>query len=268
MECILSWAYLAYVAPEMGQSRRSLLSISRRSFRGLRSYFSLALPATLQGCVETWYWETSSLVVGYLGALPLAGHIVAYSVTFVAVTPLLGLQMAVATLVGNMLGANKPDEARRYCWVAVALSLLVWTVPVIIMCIWPMQLVGLFDPDVNVQRVAVTLLTYYAIAGYFDHIQYITAAVLRVSGKPTTVSVCYFVIYFGVMLLLGCILAFPMHHGVDGYWQATPVGTGLAAVVYGVLCWRLRWSDVAAEAQERIKNESEEAGCELTAMHS
>lgn len=53
LECLLSWLYLCYVAGDLGASPWQLLGVSRRCFRGLKTYFGLALPATLQGCIET-----------------------------------------------------------------------------------------------------------------------------------------------------------------------------------------------------------------------
>lgn len=62
-------------------------------------------------------------LLGSLGATELAATNVAFSVNSLAFVPLLGMGIAVSTLVGQQLGADRPDYAERATWTALALAL-------------------------------------------------------------------------------------------------------------------------------------------------
>lgn len=134
------------------QETRSLIRISGPS--GVQQLFFAA------GFVVT-FW-----IIGKIGTAELAAANVLITVTLFAILPGLGLGLACATLVGQALGRQDPDDA--YCWawdvakvtmvVMTVLGLPMWLIPDLVSSIfihdaatrelarWPMRLVGLTMP--------------------------------------------------------------------------------------------------------------------------
>ena len=63
-------------------------------------------------------------MVGRLGELPLAATNLAFNINTMAWLPMLGLGMAVSTLVGQRLGRNEPDLAARATWTASVIAVI------------------------------------------------------------------------------------------------------------------------------------------------
>ena len=61
---------------------------------------------------------------GGLGKLIQAGTMLAFNVNSVAWVPMMGMGLAVSTLVGQQLGGNRPDLAARATWTALVLAML------------------------------------------------------------------------------------------------------------------------------------------------
>ncbi len=104
----------------------------------MRRLWNYAAPGGLQMLVECGSFTLFITLVGGLGKLPQAATMLAFNVNSVAWVPMMGVGLAVSTLVGQQLGANRPELAARAAWTAFVLAM-------IFMC--TMSLFYLFKPD-------------------------------------------------------------------------------------------------------------------------
>jgi Na+-driven multidrug efflux pump len=128
---------------------------------------------------------------------------------------------ATATLVGQSLGAKKPDSASRFGWASVRLGLLIFglvglcegvlfTRPIIAFisrseavraaALFPMHLVGIATPII-----AVAMILSEALFG---------------AGNSKFVAVAQFSLVFGCLLPLAWVLGVVLHLGLIGIWLA------------------------------------------------
>ena len=104
----------------------------------MRRLWTFAAPGGLQMLVECGSFTLFITLVGGLGKLPQAATMLAFNVNSVAWVPMMGVGLAVSTLVGQQLGANRPELAARAAWTAFILAM-------IFMC--TMSMFYLFVPD-------------------------------------------------------------------------------------------------------------------------
>jgi MATE family multidrug resistance protein len=90
----------------------------------LRRLFKFAAPGGMQWLVECGSFTLFITLVGSLGKLPQAATMLAFNVNSVAWVPMMGMGLAVSTLVGQQLGANRPAMAARAAWTAFALAMI------------------------------------------------------------------------------------------------------------------------------------------------
>ena len=84
-------------------------------------------------CLEWWAFEFIIIFAGILGVIELAAQVGVMSINGLIFMFSLGVQFSASGLVGNMLGADNSEQAKRFaiCCVVVAVS-LVATMAVII----------------------------------------------------------------------------------------------------------------------------------------
>jgi putative MATE family efflux protein len=91
----------------------------------LGSLVKLGLPASFQIFVRTISFLMIMRVVAFYGTLALAGYGIAVRLFLFILMPGFGMGNAVATLVGQNLGAGKPERSERSAWLATGYNLLV-----------------------------------------------------------------------------------------------------------------------------------------------
>ena len=97
--------------------RRRHLALDRRVMSDL---VRLSLGGVGQFLIGTASWLGLVRILSLFGASALAGYTIALRIIVVALLPSWGMSNAVATLVGQNLGAGKPDRAERSVWLVGA----------------------------------------------------------------------------------------------------------------------------------------------------
>ncbi len=90
----------------------------------LRRLWTYAAPGAMQWLVECGSFTLFITLVGSLGKLPQAATMLAFNVNSVAWVPMMGMGLAVSTLVGQQLGGNRPELAARAAWTAFTLAMV------------------------------------------------------------------------------------------------------------------------------------------------
>eukprot|EP00931_Biecheleriopsis_adriatica_P029006 TRINITY_DN17278_c0_g1_i2.p1 TRINITY_DN17278_c0_g1~~TRINITY_DN17278_c0_g1_i2.p1 ORF type:complete len:499 (-),score=82.12 TRINITY_DN17278_c0_g1_i2:292-1617(-) len=254
---LLLTAYLAWAAPRLGLSRRSLLLCQKGAFnvRGCWTYLKTALPALVQTCSEWWFWEICALYIGYLGSDALAAHVTTQNFfTLLFMVPC-GVSQAAATLTGNALGAGQAKVAKQTAVVSIGFMLVVWS------AITAMGLPGrrivasAYTSDSDVDKLVGTLLAVNLVAGFFDSSQNVMGGICRGIGKLRAASATYLWSFYALMLPLSLLLAFPLKDGIVGVYLAMVVGTACAALALALILRRTDWQALAEETKARLDRE-------------
>lgn len=203
--------------------------------RALAAIAGVGLGIGLQLGLEIWAFQAAMLFAGWLGDAPLAAYTIVLNIASCAFMLPVGIAMAAVTRVGNLLGSNRPHEADRAAWVALALGAGVMGVSAALMFGLRDVLPGLFEADVEVHALAVACLPIAATFQIFDGIQVVGFGVLRAVGRTRKAALVNFAGYYAVALPLAYWLAFTRGDGVAGLWWGLTVG--LALVATALLAW-------------------------------
>lgn len=170
-------------------------------------------PAGMQLAFDMGAWVTVNFTVGYLGALPLAAHVVAVSINGMFFIPLLGLSEATAILVGQYIGRAKHAIAGKLAFRSWRLSLCYMLLGGVVYMVFPVRLAEFFSPSENPEAflgiIPVIRLLLFSAACFnlSDTMKFIFAAALRGAGDTRAVmTIClacgYLVMLPGVLLLI------------------------------------------------------------------
>ena len=202
----------------------------------LRQVFRLGWPIGATLLAEIGLFAASSVMMGWVGIIPLAAHGIALQIISVIFMIPLGLASAATVRVGNALGRGDPLGLDRAAKVVFILSWVVAALAAVILWLTPEFLIGLYlnveNPDAAAILIAgVPLLAVAAAFQMFDITQVVSANVLR-GIQDTRVPMLIAVLsYWVIGVPTAYALAFWADFGGVGVWSGLAVGLAVAAVL-------------------------------------
>jgi putative MATE family efflux protein len=192
------------------------------------------------------------MVVG-LGTTNYAAHNAIISIDSIAFLPGMGFGIAATVLVGQCLGANRPDLAERYATTSYQLGLVFMTFMGITFVLFPQFFLSILVNDPNVIEAASNPLR---IAGMFDPLLatvFIFIGVLRGAGDTRYPMYARIISSCGVRFILGYIFIELIGLGLYGVRLAM----GLDSVVLSIMVvWRFksgRWKSAIKDESEQLQ---------------
>ena len=173
------------------------------------------MPTGLQYALEVAAFAVFLVIVGRIGTLELAASGVAFNLNMIVFMPTVGLAVAVSSLVGRYLGAERPDLAERAVRSALAVSFVYMGACGLLYVFGAPVLLAPYgagaDPVVfsRMAGIATVLLRFVAVYSIFDMLNLIHAAGLRGAGDTLYPMGLTFVLAGLAMLAptwVGCIV--------------------------------------------------------------
>jgi putative MATE family efflux protein len=144
----------------------------RLTFRGFHFDFvtiwrliKIGIPASVMGLQMQFGQLVLTAVVVPFGTIAVAAHSLCQRIDMTLSMPLMGLGIASGVLVGQNLGAHKPQRAEKSGWTALGLSEAVLVLIALAIFIRPGIAISLFSSDPALNAVADTYIRI-AAAGY------------------------------------------------------------------------------------------------------
>lgn len=204
-----------------------------------RRVFALGVPIGLTALAEGGLFSASSIMMGWLGTVPLAAHGIALQLASAAFMAHLGLSQAATVRAGRAFGRRDGPGLRRGGVAALMMSGLAVAVTILVFLTVPEFLIGLFlDPNDpardTIVGIGVALVAMAALFQLVDAAQVMFLGLLR--GLQDTRVPMQIAIgsYWGLGLPAAYVLAFPMGWGAIGLWAGLCVGLAAAAVMMGL----------------------------------
>jgi MATE family multidrug resistance protein len=154
----------------------------------MRRLWRFGGPSGLQMLVEVSFFTLFLLLIGRLGSDAMVTTTLAFNVNTVAFVPMLGLGIAVATMVGNRLGSNEPDLAARATWTSLAIAMIyMGTLAALYVATPDLFLVGFAagsEPSRFAPLRATTIVLLRFVAAYclFDALTLVFASAIKGAG--------------------------------------------------------------------------------------
>lgn len=232
-------AVLAVAAVYYDRKRNSGLWAASRRLEWWRLWqlLRLGLPAALQLLLEISAFATATILIGKLGAVPLAGHQIALNVaSFTYMVPL-GISSAAAIRVAHAVGAGDAHGAARAGWMALLFGAGFMSCAGLTLFLFARPIARIYSPEPTVVSAGATLLVVAAVFQLFDGLQVVATGALRGVGNTRVPMLVNLAGYWALGLPLGTWLCFGSRWGAMGMW----IGLCLALVVIGSILLRV-WS--------------------------
>lgn len=243
----ISYVYLFIALFVYAQSQRSLREY--RVFdrwrwpnsKYLGELFRVGLPMGVTFSIESGFFSVTGILIGTLGAVPLAAHQIALQLASFSFMLPLSVALATTIRVGNLIGAGRPVVARHAGWLAIGMGAGVMMVSATAFALSPKPLIALFlgsELGLDTQSVVALAIELLFLAGIFqivDGAQAVAGGALRGLKDTFWPMIIGLVSYWGVGLSIGYLLLGRL--GAPGLWIGLIAGLATAALLL-ILRWR------------------------------
>jgi len=207
----------------------------------MRTMLRLSGTGTLQVLIGTASWIGLVRIISSFGSEAVAGYTIAIRIIVFALLPSWGLANAAATLVGQGLGAGKPDRAERAVWLAGFYNMVFLGTVGALFVAFAGPIVSVFTRDSAVAPVAVLCLRTISYGFLFYAYGMVLTQSFNGAGDawtPTWINVACFWLW---EIPLAFLLARHAGLGPRGVALAVMIAFSTVAVVSALLFRRGRW---------------------------
>lgn len=178
-----------------GKHIRVLRSHLQLNGKVIANVLRTALGGIGQMIVAMTSWIFVMRIISEFGSQAVAGATIAMRIMMFTLMPAWGMSNAVATLVGQNLGAQKPERAERSVWVTGFWNMCFLIGVAVFYFIFSESLVGIFTDDTDVIRIGGKWLTivsysYFVYAWWMVSVQAFNGA--GDTATPTKINLVFF----------------------------------------------------------------------------
>lgn len=197
--------------------------------------------ATFQVSIGMASWIGLVRIISSFGSDVVAGYIVGIRVILFALLPSWGMSNAAATMVGQALGAKKPDRAERAVWIAGFYNMIFLGIVGLIFVLFASQIIGLFTHEPNVVPYGVDCLRIVAAGFLFYAWGMVITQSFNGAGDTGTPTIINLFVFWLWELPLAYVLAFVVGIGPRGVFLAITIAFSTLALVSALVFRRGKW---------------------------
>jgi putative MATE family efflux protein len=210
----------------------------------LASLVKVSSGGTGQFLIASASWIFLVRIIASFGSVALAGYSIGIRIIIFAILPAWGLANAAATLVGQNLGAGRPDRAEKSVWRTGFFNLLFMLLVTLLFYLFAGPLVHFFSADAAVVRHGVQCLQVVCLGYVFYAYGMVISQAFNGAGDTRTPTILSLFGFWLFQIPLAYVLS---HHGgmnTNGVYIAIVLAESGMAVA-GILLFRQgRWKQV------------------------
>jgi len=197
-----------------------------------------------QHLITSSSWIVMITIVAAFGSKVIAAYTIAFRIIAFTILPAWGIAMASATLVGQNLGAGKPERAEQTVWKAAYYNMLLLLVISVIAIIWANPIIGIFTEDPEVLKYGVLGLRII-FAGYvFYAYEMVIGQSFNGAGDTYTPTVLNAICFWLIQIPLAYFLGHHLGMASTGVFISIAISSCILAVMAIVVFKRGNWKMV------------------------
>ncbi|WP_138206444.1 MATE family efflux transporter [Haloimpatiens lingqiaonensis] len=189
----------------------------------IKRIFNIGIPAAIEQFFMRFGQLLFARIVASLGTVIYASHRITLTAESLSFNAGFGFALAATTLVGQFLGAEKPDIAKKSGFMAVKMGAIFMSTVGIFFFLFPDAFLMLFTRDGEIIKNARWCLRIVAISQPFLAGVMGFAGGLRGAGDTRGVLIITVLGVWGVRLTLAYVLAIVLGYGLIGAWIAMTI---------------------------------------------
>ncbi|MEL6558202.1 MAG: MATE family efflux transporter [Bacteroidota bacterium] len=187
----------------------------------IKEMFKIAGGGITQFIVESLSWMFLIRIMSVFGEVAVAGYTLAFKVIVFTILPSWGMSNAAATLVGQNLGAEKPDRAESSVWKTAWYNVVFLGIVSVIFFVFAEPVMSVFDKTEAVMDYGVRALKIICLGYVFFAYGMVISQSFNGAGDTKTPMLINLVCFWVLQIPLAYFLSFKVSY-VDGEWITEP----------------------------------------------
>jgi putative MATE family efflux protein len=196
---------------------------------------------TFQVLVGAASWIALVRILASFGSEALAGYTIAIRIVLFALLPSWGMSNAAATMVGQALGAGKPERAEKAVWMAGFYNLCFLGSVSLVFFLAARVIVGWFTPDPAVAEFARDGLRVISLGFVLYAYGMVLSQSFNGAGDTWTPTLLNLFCFWLFEIPIAYLLAFTFGFGPHGVFVAIPIAFSMFALLAAVMFRRGTW---------------------------
>ena len=203
----------------------------------IREIVKVSIGGMGQFLIESASWIFLVRVVSIFGTDAIAGYQTSFRIIVFTILPAWGMSNAAATLVGQNLGAKKPERAEESVWRTAKYSMIFLVIVSIVFFTLSDPIIGIFTQEKAVAEVAKTSIKIICLGYLFFAYGMVISQAFNGSGDTRTPMIINVFVFWLFQIPFAYILSVMMDMRETGVFISIAVAHSLHAIV-GVLIFR------------------------------
>lgn len=209
----------------------------------LWSLVRLSSVAVLQFLISTASWSGLVVIIAGFGSMAMAGYQIGLRVIIFIILLAAGIANAAATLVGQNLGAGKPERAERTVWIAGGINAALLGTIGLSFVLFAEAVISIFSTEPEVLRYGTDCLRIIGYGYAFYGLGMVMESSFNGAGDTVTPTYLNFFIFWLFEIPLAYVLAYHFEMGPQGVFWAITIAFSALAVVSALLFRRGKWKE-------------------------
>jgi len=213
----------------------------RFDFDIVKRLLKIGLPGSLQMMLRSMSGIIMMGIVAGYGTFALAAFGIGIRIDMLVMMPGFGLAGATGTLVGQNLGALKPERAAKSAWSAVNSYLLIMTCAGVLFYIFAGDIFHLFNNNAQVIANGVGYIRILVFSYPFLAVAIVLNRALGGAGETSITMIVTAFALFGIAIPLAFVLPKALNFGVKGIWVAIVISNVVNAFIIAFIFILGKW---------------------------
>ena len=227
------WGRIKLVFQDVALNLKVMLNLIKLSLGGIAQFL-----------IGTSSWVFLMRIMSEFGSEVLAGYTIAIRVIMFTLMPSWGMSNAAATMVGQNLGAKKPDRAEKSVWITGKYNAYFMALISVIYFFGAEYIISLFNAEPSVVESGSLCLQIIAVGYVFYAYGMVVANAFNGAGDTTTPTKINLIAFWAYQLPLAYLAALSFGWEAKGVFVAITSAEILLAILSIIWFRKGKWKEV------------------------